>query len=133
MAARSAAPRPPGRLELAVHAAAAAAGGRGVSAGEVAAAVAPWLSYSTATTTLRRLVARGLLVRRRVGPMIRYTAAADSAAVTATATARRMRHLLDAAPDRDRALTAFIAGLPPDDESGLLAALRARRDDDLPR
>jgi len=121
---RSAAPRAPGGLELAVHAVVAAAGAHGVTGGEVAAATVPAVSHSTAVTTLRRLESRGLLGRRRVGRMIRYTTDADSAAVTATATAHRLHRLLAAAPDRARTLAAFITGLAPGDGPGLRAAVR---------
>lgn len=100
MPARSAAPRPPGALELAVHTVVAAAGARGLTVAGVAAAVVPAVSYSTAVTTLRRLESRGVLGRRRVGRTIQYTTAADSAAVTATATAHRLHRQLAAAPDR---------------------------------
>jgi len=119
MAGRSVVPLPPGALEWAVHAVVATAGADGVTATEVVAAVVPTPSHSTTVSTLQRLQSRGVLTGRRVGRTTRYRATADSAA----ATARRMHRLLAAAADRDRVLTEFLAGLAPDDEPLLLAAL----------
>jgi len=112
---RSGVPRAPGALELAVYRVVVAAGPRGVTAAEVAVGIDPSPVRGTVVTTFRRLQSRGVLVHHRDGRSVRYTTTADSGAVTATATARRMRHLLDGAPDRARVLAEFVAGLPPDE------------------
>lgn len=112
---RSGVVRAAGTLELAVYRVVAAAGPQGVTAAEVGAELDPSPAHTTAVTTLRRLLLRGVLAHHRVGRMVRYTTTAGSGAVTATATARRLHHLFAAAPDPDRVLAAFVTGLPAGD------------------
>lgn len=124
--------RSPGTLERDVHAAVASAGPDGATAATVISAVDPALAYTTVSTTLSRLVDRGVLVRRRVGRTAVYSAVGDSRAVVSSSTARRMHRLLASAPDRSGALASFVAGLSRADEERLVQLL-ADADGPAPR
>jgi len=127
MHTRSGAPRAPGVLELAVYRAVAAAGPRGATAAEVRAEIHPSPAHSTVVTTLRRLLTRGVLAHHTVGRTAFYVSIGHSSAVTATATATRMHRVLAAAPDPDRALAEFVAGLPPAEAKVLGPATQSPR------
>ena len=78
------------------------------------------LAYTTVTTTLTRLNAKGLVSREAAGRGFLYaptTQAADDAA-------RRMHELLAAGPGREAVLSRFVATLSSEDETALLELLR---------
>jgi len=108
--------RAPGSLQAQVRAVLQAAE-VALSPGEVGEALAAAsgqqerLSYSTVVTVLSRLHAKGMVTRARSGRAFRYTAAKP-----AEVGARRMRHVLDAQPDRDAVLTRFVSTLGGRDE-----------------
>lgn len=93
------------------------------------------LAYTTVMTTLVRLHDKGALTRTPSGRSYNYQLAGDQSLVDASVTARRMRKLLDAGPDRNVALTKFVAELEPEDEQLLASLLRdldADKDDRNP-
>lgn len=115
--------RSPGELEQDIYTVLAQAGSGGSSVQQVIDTVDPTLAYTTVMTTLNRLVARGVLGRRRVGRQILFTAGGDPDAVLTSSTAARMNRLLATVPDRSKALAQFVAGLSPEDEARLTALL----------
>jgi predicted transcriptional regulator len=82
------------------------------------------LAYSTVHTILSRLVAKGLVVRERVGRADRYasTRAADDLA------AERMHAVLNAGADRTAVLGRFVDRLSRADERALRRLLDRRRE-----
>jgi predicted transcriptional regulator len=104
-----------GALEREVLASLAAAGSP-LTAGEVLADLGGGLAYTTVMTTLARLHAKGALTRELDGRAYRYAPTGGPEAVDASLTARGMRRLLDAGPDRARVLARFVADLTPADE-----------------
>jgi predicted transcriptional regulator len=124
-------PRPRGALEREVLACLAAAT-RPLTAGEVLADLGGGLAYTTVMTTLTRLQAKGVLIRRLSGRAYVYAVAGDPDQVEASLTAHRMRRVLDEGGDRAGVLARFVADLSPEDEQ-LLAGLLAADPDDEPR
>lgn len=114
--------RPRGALEREVLAALASSG-RPLTAGEVQAEVGD-VAYTTVTTTLTRLQAKGALSRALQGRAYVYCFAGPPDALDALVTARRMSRLLAGDEDRARVLARFVADLDPADEQ-LLADLLA--------
>ncbi len=100
------------------------AAGRPMAPGEVHAELGPGLAYSTVTTILHRLHAKGLLVRERSGRGYAYAPAQDEAAHTAQA----MHELLRSGRDRAAVLTRFLTDLSHDDERLLQQLLRESED-----
>ncbi|WP_425576393.1 BlaI/MecI/CopY family transcriptional regulator [Streptomyces glaucosporus] len=78
------------------------------------------LAYTTVITVLTRLLAKGVVERRKEGRSFVWTAAADEARLAAL----RMRRVLDAESDRQAVLAGFVAELSPDDEQVLRELLR---------
>ncbi len=78
------------------------------------------LAYTTVQTTLVRLHEKGAVSRAPRGRGFVYTPVLHEADLTA----RRMRLLLDAEPDRPGVLSRFVASLEPQDEAALRRALR---------
>jgi predicted transcriptional regulator len=87
------------------------------------------LAYTTVMTTLGRLFEKGALTREPTGRAYAYVVVGDQRTVDAAQTARRMRQLLEAGPDRAVALQHFVSELSPQDEQ-MLTALLARLDDE---
>ncbi|MEW2438914.1 MULTISPECIES: BlaI/MecI/CopY family transcriptional regulator [Streptomyces] len=86
------------------------------------------LAYTTVMTILTRLHTKGVVVRKRVGRMFEWTAAADEAGLAAL----RMRKVLDAEADREAVLASFLTALTPGDEQllrGLLAEASGEGED----
>ncbi|CAO5249768.1 BlaI/MecI/CopY family transcriptional regulator [Frankia sp. AgKG'84/4] len=83
------------------------------------------LAYTSVSTTLARLHAKGLLHRTVAG---RGHAYAPSPAA-ARQNADRMRGLLGEGSGRAAVLSHFVAGLTPDDEATILALLAAAEND----
>ncbi|GAA2449203.1 BlaI/MecI/CopY family transcriptional regulator [Streptomyces macrosporus] len=73
------------------------------------------LAYTTVITVLTRLLAKGVVTRRKEGRSFVWTAAADEARLAAL----RMRRVLEAESDREAVLAGFVAALSPDDEQVL--------------
>jgi predicted transcriptional regulator len=88
---------------------------------QVRASLPDGLAYTTVTTTLSRLTAKGAVVREEAtrGYLYRW---ADPSALTA----RQMRQLLEANDDHRAALVQFVEGLEPADERLLASLLRHR-------
>jgi len=89
------------------------------------------LAYTTVMTTLGRLFDKGALTRSATGRAFAYEVVGDQRTVDAAQTARRMRQLLEAGPDRAVALQHFVSELSPQDEAvltELLARLDAERE-----
>jgi len=96
--------------------------------GQVRDAIDAQVAYTTVMTVLNRLCEQGLAARQRTGRAYAYTAVVDEAEVTA----RQMRRLLEAGPDRVAVLRRFLGVLSDDDERALID-LVARIDEDGPR
>jgi predicted transcriptional regulator len=99
-----------------------AASERALTPGEVQAALAQDLAYTTVMTALTRLHAKGVVTRERAGRGYAYRWSAD----TATFTARRMRTLLDRDADREAVLARFVAELDQEDGALLAELLEGR-------
>src|SRR5690242_13964370 len=99
-----------GVLEADVLAALQAADGP-MTARQVQARLGRELAYTTVMTTLARLHTKGALTRELVGRAFAYRLAGDTTVVEAAVTARRMRKLLEAGPDRSVALSRFVSEL----------------------
>lgn len=108
-------PRPRGGLERDVLACLGAAS-EPMAPGEVLLALGGGMAYTTVMTTLSRLTAKGALIRENAGRSYLYRLAGDPSTVQAAMTARRMRHALDAGPDRAGVLARFVAELSPEEE-----------------
>ena len=106
--------RPWGSLEEEVLAALWSAEGP-MAASQVQADVGGDLAYSTITTILTRLRAKGLVVRSLVGRAHMYAPAQDAAAHTA----REMHSLLVRRDDRAAVLARFVSELSPEEEQVL--------------
>ncbi|MBC7270227.1 MAG: BlaI/MecI/CopY family transcriptional regulator, partial [Streptomyces sp.] len=94
-----------------------------VTAGWVRGRLGGDLAYTTVITILTRLLAKGIMVRERVGRSFVWTPVSDQAGLAA----RRMRRVLDAESDREAVLASFVTGLGPDDERLLRELLRRAR------
>ncbi|MEZ0068892.1 putative transcriptional regulator [Streptacidiphilus sp. MAP12-20] len=70
------------------------------------------LAYSTVVTVLTRMHDKGLLSRVKQGRAFAYRPVADRHGLTA----RRMRQVLDADPDRHAVLARFVGDLGAGDE-----------------
>jgi predicted transcriptional regulator len=106
--------RPWGSLEEEVLATLWAAEGP-MSAGSVQSEVGGDLAYSTITTILARLRAKGLVVRKLVGRAHLYAPAQDAVAHTAL----QMHSLLVRRDDRAAVLARFVSELSPEEEQVL--------------
>lgn len=115
--------RPRGALERQVLACLAAAG-RPLTPAEVLAELGGGLAYTTVMTTLTRLHGKGAVTREPSGRAYAYSLPSDPHALRSSATAARMRRLLEAGEDRAGVLARFVADLRPEDEQ-LLADLLA--------
>jgi predicted transcriptional regulator len=73
------------------------------------------LAYTSVTTTLSRLQAKGQLRRQARGRAFAY----EPTAYAADSAARRMMSLLGSGPARNEVLSRFVAGLTPEDEATL--------------
>jgi len=82
------------------------------------------LAYTTVMTILARLWAKGELDRRRRGRAFEYVPVADRE----ERVAQRMREVLEAAEDRSRVLSRFVAELPPAQRASLRRALSPEAD-----
>jgi predicted transcriptional regulator len=71
------------------------------------------LAYSTVVTVLTRMYDKGLLGRVKHGRAFAYSPVADRHGLTA----RRMRQVLDADPDRHAVLARFVDDLSSGDEA----------------
>ena len=120
--------RDKGALELQVLAVLAEAG-QPMTARQVQDALDGDLAYTTVMTTLGRLFEKGALTREPTGRAYAYVVVGDQRTVDAAQTARRMRQLLEAGPDRAVALQHFVSERSPQDEQ-MLTALLARLDDE---
>lgn len=74
-------------------------------------------AYTTVMTTLVRLRDKGFLVRTRLGRGFAYELAAPAQTVSAAATARKMRQLLEREGRRSDVLARFVAELQPGDDA----------------
>lgn len=110
--------RPKGELENLVRAALWDAGGW-VSPQAVNDALDGSLAYSTVTTVLTRLVAKGEVERRRGGRGFVYRAATSRE----ESAAARMSEILAAAGDRTVALSRFVEALDGDERARLREAI----------
>jgi predicted transcriptional regulator len=106
--------RPWGSLEEEVLASLWAADGP-ISASHIQAEVSGDLAYSTITTILSRLRAKGLVTRTLAGRAHVYAPAQDAAAHTA----REMHSLLIRRDDRAAVLARFVSELSPEEEQVL--------------
>lgn len=106
--------RPRGALEGEVLSTLQAAD-RALTVAEVVQRVGGGLAYTTVMTILARLHEKGTVQREPAGRAYAYRPVADEAGLTA----RRMRRLLDAGPDRDTVLARFVDDLSDDDERAL--------------
>lgn len=97
------------------------AAGRPVTPAEVLDALGEQLAYTTVTTILTRLQAKGLVERSPVGRRFAYRPALSEADLAA----QRMRSTLDTARDREAALSRFVGTLSDDDEAALRRILGA--------
>ncbi|MCI0383111.1 BlaI/MecI/CopY family transcriptional regulator [Streptomyces sp. CNQ085] len=70
------------------------------------------LAYTTVITILTRLLAKGAVVREKVGRSFVWSPTADEAGLAAL----RMRRVLDGESDRHAVLASFVTSLPPGDE-----------------
>lgn len=78
-------------------------------------------AYTSVATTLTRLREKGLVTRHRHGRAYAYSAVSE-----VELTSRRIRAVLDAASDRETALTGFITALDRQDAARLLEILDER-------
>jgi predicted transcriptional regulator len=76
------------------------------------------LAYTSIATTLGRLLDKGLVTRTRRGRAFRYEPLSEIELTT-----RRIRGVLDAASDRETALTGFVQALDPQETARLLEIL----------
>jgi predicted transcriptional regulator len=121
--------RDKGELELQVLAVLATASAP-MTARQVQESLGGDLAYTTVMTTLGRLFDKGALTREPAGRAFAYAVVGDQRTVAAARTARRMRQLLEAGPDRQVALQHFVSELSREDEqvlTDLLARLDAER------
>ncbi|MEW1929860.1 BlaI/MecI/CopY family transcriptional regulator [Streptomyces sp. NPDC088360] len=79
------------------------------------------LAYTTVMTILTRLLAKGAVMRERVGRSFVWRSAADEAGLAAL----RMRKVLDGERDRGAVLASFVTTLSPADERMLRGLLGA--------
>lgn len=93
---------------------------RALTPAQVREALGADLAYTTVTTVLARLCAKGVVTRERAGRAFAYRAVVDGAAVAA----HRIRCLLDADGDRAAVLSRLVGTLSPDDERLLVDLLR---------
>lgn len=91
-----------------------------ITAGAVLAELDGDLAYSTITTILARLRAKGLVVRSMSGRAHLYAPAQDAAAHTA----REMHSLLVRRDDRKAVLARFVSELSPEEEAVLQSLMR---------
>lgn len=91
-----------------------------ITAGTVQAELGGDLAYSTITTILARLRAKGLVARTTSGRAYLYEPAQDAAAHTA----REMHSLLIRRGDRAAVLARFVSELSPEEEAVLQALMR---------
>ena len=114
--------RHPGSLEAEVLGALARAGGP-LSPGELRDQLASGdLAYTTITTVLGRLVAKGLVRRQRDGRRYSYEPAVDESALVA----ERMHADLRLAADRGVVLQRFVSALSDAEAAALRTTLRRR-------
>jgi predicted transcriptional regulator len=106
-----------------------AAAGQPLTVGAVQADLGGQLAYTTVSTALSRLHAKGALSRQPAGRGYAYAVPADPTVIGASVTARRMSRLLDAGEDRAGVLARFVADLSPEDERLLTELLAAGRED----
>lgn len=78
------------------------------------------LAYTTVVTILSRLFDKGTATRQKQSRSFAYSPVEDEAGLTA----RRMRRVLDAGPDRNRVLARFVSDLSEQDERTLRELLR---------
>jgi len=90
-----------------------------VSAGDVRAALGGTLAYTTVTTVLYRLTAKGLATRQSRGRAYVYALVRDQAEITA----RHMRRVLDSGDDRAGVLAHFVGTLTDEEEATLIRLL----------
>jgi len=90
-----------------------------VSAGDVRAALGGTLAYTTVTTVLYRLTAKGRVVRQSRGRVYVYALVRDQAEITA----RHMRRVLDSDDDRAGVLAHFVGSLTVEEEATLIRLL----------
>lgn len=95
--------------------------GRPATPSDVLGAMGTGHAYTSVATTLTRLLEKGLVTRERDGRAYAYSALPE-----VELTSRRIRAVLDAASDRETALTGFIAALEPRDAARLLEILDQR-------
>lgn len=91
------------------------AAGRPATPAEVLDALGDDLAYTTVTTILTRLLAKGLVERTPAGRGFAYRPAMSEADLAA----QRMRSTLDTTRDREAALSRFVGTLSEDDEAAL--------------
>ncbi|MFE7860129.1 BlaI/MecI/CopY family transcriptional regulator [Streptomyces sp. NPDC057403] len=103
--------RPGGALEAEVLALLQSARGA-LTPGEVLRSLGGDLAYSTVVTVLSRMFDKGLLTRVKQGRAYAYAPVTDAQGMTA----RRMRQVLEADPDREAVLVRFVEELPLTDE-----------------
>lgn len=114
--------RDPGALEAEVLGALARAG-EPLSPGELRDKLASSdLAYTTVTTVLSRLGAKGLVRRQRDGRRYSYEPAVDESALVA----ERMHADLRLAADRNVVLQRFVSALDDAEAAALRSTLRAR-------
>jgi len=85
----------------------------------------PEFAYTTVATVLDRLVHKDLVVRRKDGGRIRFSAVGSQGAHSAVL----MRRAMEASPDADSALVHFAGTLSPDEAAVLRAALQDGAED----
>lgn len=81
------------------------------------------LAYTTVTTILSRLHAKGVVSRRLAGRGFVYELPIPLDDVPASIQAHRMRQILDSGDDRIGVLARFVTDLTPEDEEVLLRLL----------
>lgn len=91
-----------------------------ITAGAIQAELGGDLAYSTITTILARLRAKGLVVRTTSGRAHLYAPAQD----VAVHTAREMHSLLIRRSDRAAVLARFVSELSPEEEALLQSLMR---------
>ena len=82
-------------------------------------------AYTTVATVLDRLVHKGLVLRRKDGGRIRFSAVGSQGAHSAVL----MRQAMEASPDADSALVSFARTLSAAEADVLRAALEAPAED----
>lgn len=81
------------------------------------------LAYTTVTTILSRLHAKGVVTRRLAGRGFVYELPIPLDDVPASIQAHRMRQILDSGNDRASVLARFVTDLSPEDEEMLFRLL----------